>query len=156
MSQALVKLGPPPEPPTITNEEAAAAMKLLHIDANPLSLEAYKRVGAWMIQNDVPAVKLAQTFGSDAEIDYAIQVSRELADNPDPKIRAEGVRSLLMAVKTRSVVAEQALKLTEASLAKNKVRGRNLAPVFTGPVSLSIGPAPEKPAVSLDLTPVPA
>ena len=150
MSQDLVKLDPPPDIPRISNEEAAEAMRLLHIDANPLALEAYKKVGSWMIQNDVPAVKLAQTFGSDAEIDYAIQVSRELADNPDPHIRAKGVNSLLSAIKTRSVVAEQALRLAEASANKGVTKGRNLPPVFSGPVSVTVNNAPEKQAISVD------
>ena len=71
MTDALVK---PEEIPPITDDEAASAMRVLKIDGDTLAIQAYKRLGTWLVQNDVGACQLAKTFDSDQQINYAIEI----------------------------------------------------------------------------------
>lgn len=130
----------------VSEDQAHSAMKSMGIQSSPQALQAYKTLGTWLVQNDVGATKLAQTFDSDTQIDFAVKISRELCESTDPQIRSSGVKSLLLAIKTRSTVAEQAIKLAQASATKNSTRQRNLPPIFNGPVNITV---PEKQAISV-------
>lgn len=125
---------PAPEAPPITEAEAAAIMAKLKINADPQALILHKQLGQFLIQHDVGATQLAKNFDSEAQIAFAVDVARELAQSPDPEIRVRGVQSLLLAIKTRTAVAEQAIKLAAAS--KGKTRSANRPPVFNGPVTV--------------------
>ncbi len=125
---------PAPEAPPITEAEAAAIMTKLKINADPQALILHKQLGQFLIQHDVGATQLAKNFDSEAQIAFAVDVARELAQSPDPEIRVRGVQSLLLAIKTRTAVAEQAIKLAAAS--KGKTRSANRPPVFNGPVTV--------------------
>jgi len=125
---------PAPEAPPITEAEAAAIMTKLKINADPQALILHKQLGQFLIQHDVGATQLAKNFDSEAQIAFAVDVARELAQSPDPEIRVRGVQSLLLAIKTRTAVAEQAIKLAAAS--KGKTRSTNRPPVFNGPVTV--------------------
>lgn len=125
---------PAPEAPPITEAEAAAIMTKLKINADPQALILHKQLGQFLIQHDVGATQLAKNFDSEAQIAFAVDVARELAQSPDPEIRVRGVQSLLLAIKTRTAVAEQAIKLAAAS--KGKTRSANRPPVFYGPVTM--------------------
>lgn len=125
---------PAPEAPPITEAEAAAIMTKLKINADPQALILHKQLGQFLIQHDVGATQLARNFDSEAQIAFAVDVARELAQSPDPEIRVRGVQSLLLAIKTRTAVAEQAIKLAAAS--KGKTRSANRPPVFNGPVTV--------------------
>lgn len=129
---------PAPEAPPITEAEAAAIMAKLKINADPQALILHKQLGQFLIQHDVGATQLAKNFDSEAQIAFAVDVARELAQSPDPEIRVRGVQSLLLAIKTRTAVAEQAIKLAAAS--KGKTRSANRPPVFNGPVTLVAQP----------------
>ena len=125
---------PAPEAPPITEAEAAAIMTKLKINADPQALILHKQLGQFLIQHDVGATQLAKNFDSEAQIAFAVDVARELAQSPDPEIRVRGVQSLLLAIKTSTAVAEQAIKLAAAS--KGKTRSANRPPVFNGPVTV--------------------
>lgn len=129
---------PAPEAPPITEAEAAAIMTKLKINADPQALILHKQLGQFLIQHDVGATQLAKNFDSEAQIAFAVDVARELAQSPDPEIRVRGVQSLLLAIKTRTAVAEQAIKLAAAS--KGKTRSANRPPVFYGPVTMLTQP----------------
>ncbi len=131
---------PAPEAPPITEAEAAAIMTKLKINADPQALILHKQLGQFLIQHDVGATQLAKNFDSEAQIAFAVDVARELAQSPDPEIRVRGVQSLLLAIKTRTAVAEQAIKLAAAS--KGKTRSANRPPVFNGPVTVLTQPPP--------------
>jgi len=125
-----------PDKPAVTDLQAAEAMKSLGIESDPAAMQAYKTLGTWLVANDVGACQLAKTFDSETQIQYAIEISRELCGNEDPYVRSNGVKSLLLAVKTRSALAEQAIRLANSS-GGNSTRGhRNLPPVFNGPVTV--------------------
>ena len=142
MSDALVKPQPEEAAP-ITTEEASAAMLALGIRVRTSDVDNYKKVGSWLVQQDINAVKLAQSFDSDDQIKLAIEVSRELVQHGDPDIRVKGVQSLLAAVKARVQVSTQTMKLAEAVGGVRKGGGRNLPPVFRGEIYVSVNaPAP--------------
>lgn len=149
MTEELVKK----EDAVVTNDEASLAMKALGIHANIEDIRNYKNIGSWLIAQDIPAVKLAQTFDSDEQIKLAIEVSRDLANHEDPEIKAKGVQGLLSAVKARAQVANQSMKLAEAAGAGPNKRGRNLPPTFNGAIYLNVTPAPtpEQTAKSVDI-----
>lgn len=135
----MVTLNPLPEPPvaksSITEAEAADIMTKLKINADPAALILHKQLGQFLVEHDVGATQLARNFDSEAQIAHAINISRELSQNPDPETRVRGVQTLLLAIKTRTALAEQALKLAEASKRKSRFTS-NRPPVFTGPVTI--------------------
>ena len=138
-----------PEPP-ISEEEAASIMAKLKINADPQALILHQKLGTYLIQHDVGACHLARNFDSEAQVNFAIEVSRELAQSPDPDIRARGVNALLLSLKTRLAISEQSIKLAAASRGKN--RAANRPPIFhgvavNGPVTL-VTSAPS-PAISV-------
>jgi len=135
MTAALTPLPPadPAEPP-ITEAEAAAIMAKLKIQADPQALILHQKLGTFLIQHDVGATHLARNFDSEAQVNFAIEVSRELAQSADPEIRIRGTQTLLLALKTRLAISEQSIKLAAAS--RGKTRAANRPPVFNGPVTV--------------------
>ena len=117
------------EPP-ITEAEAAAIMAKLKIQADPQALILHQKLGTFLIQHDVGATHLARNFDSEAQVNFAIEVSRELAQSADPEIRIRGTQTLLLALKTRLAISEQSIKLAAAS--RGKTRATNRPPVFNG------------------------
>lgn len=149
MNLAVTNPAPPQDPPPITEAEAAAIMAKLKINADPAALVLHKQLGQYLIAQDVGACQIAKNFDSEAQIAHAIEVSRELSQSADPEIRIRGTQTLLLALKTRLALAEQAIKLAAASRGKN--RAANRPPIFhgvavNGPVTLvTSAPSPAIP-----------
>lgn len=125
---------PSAELPTVSDNEAAELMTRLGIDSTPDAIANFKRLGTYLIEQDVGACQLAKSFDSDSQIAFAIEVARELAQNTEPEVRAKGVQALLQAVKVRAAVSEQAVKLAAAS--KGRQKHGNRPPIFNGPVTV--------------------